>query len=172
MKLPRNLLRAPILLAAVLVVAGVGYASYTATATVTAGSSSASFYILITGLSDPGAPSNIVTFHWSPALPAQTVTLNVSTLLSGQTVLVDYTFEDFGSIAATNVGESIVETHFGCDGELAMAQSGPAPTLMTPLVPYTAAFTLTDYTPPGPAPPPCSYPFTSSWTLTISADPV
>lgn len=172
MKRPRHLLRAPILLATLLVVAGVGYASYTVGASVNANSTTASFYILITGLSDPGAPSNIVTFQWSPSLPAQSVTLNISTLLSGQSILVNYTFEDFGTVAATNVGESISETHFGCDGELAMAQSGPAPTLMTPLVPYTAQFTITDYTPPGPAPAHCSYPFTSSWTLTITADPV
>jgi len=172
MRPPRNLLRVPVVLAAMLAVGGVGFATYTVGSNTYANASTASFYILITGLSDAGAPPNIVTFHWSPALPAQTVTLNISTLLSGQTIYVNYTFEDFGTIGATNVGESIQETHHGCDGELAMAQAGPGPTVMTPLVPYTAEFSITDYTPPGPAPVSCSYPFTSSWDLNITADPV
>jgi len=124
MTLRLRTLRAPILLATLLVVSGIGYAAYTSTATVTVNASAASFSILYTAVADPPGPANI-GISVSP-LPSAHVLLGVATLIGGQTVLINYTVEDFGTIGATDVTETIQEKATNCDGTLALAQVGLA----------------------------------------------
>ena len=171
MRLRSSPFRAPILLAAVLVIGGVGYAAVTSTASVTVATNVASFAIVYTAFTDPGAPPNIVTFAPS-ALPAVHPTLSVESLLSGQTIYIYYTVEDIGTIGATGVTETAVELSTNCDGLLALAQVGPAPTTLAPLTPATAEFSITDYAAAGPAPPGCPDPFTAVWTFSVSGHPV
>jgi len=164
-------LRAPIALASVLLLAGVGYAAYTSTATVTVNMNTASFAIVYTAFADPGAPANIVTFAPS-TLPSATPTLDIATLLGGQTVYINYTVEDIGTLPAHNVLEQIVEHSTNCDGDLALAQVGQGPTTLTPLVPVTAVFSVTDNAAPGAVPAGCPDPFTAVWSFSVTGTAV
>jgi hypothetical protein len=160
-------LRAPILFASLLIVAGVGYAAYSSTATVNVNANTASFEIVYTALTDPGAPPNVNTFAAS-TLPSATPTLNIGTLLGGQTIYVDYTVEDIGTLPAYDVVEQAIETSTNCDGTLALAQVGLGPTTLTPLVPVTAVFSITDNAGPGPVPGGCPDPFTAVWHFEVT----
>lgn len=164
-------LRAPIAVFSVLVLAGVGYAAYTSTASVTVTANVASFAIVYTALKDPALPANINTFVAS-ALPSAHATLTVGTLLGGQTILVNYTVEDIGTRAAHDVFEEITELSTNCDGALALAQVGLGPTSLSPLVPVTATFSITDNAPPGAVPAGCPDPFTAVWVLSVSGTAV
>jgi hypothetical protein len=164
-------LRGPIVLASLLVLAGVGYAAYSATASVTVTVNTASFSLIYTAITDPPLPANIVTFQ-AVGLPSATPTLYVATLLPGQTIEINYTVEDVGTIAAHNVVEEINELSTNCDGSLVLAQIGTAPTVLSPLVPVTAAFTITDNAAPGPVPLGCPDPFTAVWHFSVTGTPV
>jgi hypothetical protein len=171
MRLRSSPFRAPILLAALLVVGGVGYAAYSSTASVTVTTNVAAFAIVYTAFTDPGAPPNILTFAPS-ALPSAHPTLSIESLLPGQTIYIYYTVEDIGTIGATGVTEQAVELFTNCDGDLALAQVGSAPTTLSPMVPATAVFSITDTAGAGPAPPGCPDPFTAVWTFSVSGHPV
>jgi hypothetical protein len=171
MRLRSSPFRAPILLAAVLVVGGVGYAAVNATASVTVTANTASFSLVYTAFADPGAPPNILTFAPS-TLPSAHPTLSVESLLPGQTIYIYYTVEDIGTIGATGVTEVAVELFTNCDGDLALAQVGPAPTTLNPGVPQTAIFSITDNAASGPVPPGCPDPFTAVWAFSVSGHPV
>ena len=170
MKPSRAPLRAPVLFAALLVLAGVGYASYTAAATTTVTASSASFEIVFETITDPPLPAN-VAIAVSP-LPAVNPTLTIATLLGGQTIYINYTVEDIGTIAAHGVTELPSEKSSGCDGDLSIAQVGPGPTSLSPGVPAHGEFSLTDNLPPGPIPGDCPDPFSAVWTFTVTGTPV
>jgi len=164
-------LRAPILMVSILVFAGIGYAAYASSATLTVNASTASFSILYTAIADPPGPANIGISV--SALPSAHVVMSVATLLAGQTLLINYTVEDFGSLGATNVVETIQEKSTNCDGVLALAQIGVAPTSLSPLTPETASFTITDNAPlGGPVPPGCPDPFTAVWWFNVTGQPV
>lgn len=170
MRLRLRSLRAPILMASILVFAGVGYAAYESSATLTVNASTASFSIVYTAISDPPGPANIGISV--SALPSAHVVMSVGTLIGGQTVLFNYTVEDVGTVAATHVVEQIQEQFTNCDGVLALAQVGVGPTSLSPLVPVTASFTITDGAPPGTVPPGCPTPFTAIWWLNVTGQPV
>jgi hypothetical protein len=164
-------LRGPILLASLLVLAGTGYAAYASTASVTVTANTASFAIVYTAITDPALPANIVTFATS-ALPSATPTLAVATFLGGQSIYVNYTVEDIGTLAAHNVFETISELSTTCDGDFVLAQIGQGPTSLTPLVPVTATFSITDNAASGPVPPGCPDPFVAVWHFSVTGTPV
>jgi hypothetical protein len=170
MKPRASALRAPILMASILVVAGIGYAAYASTASVTITSTAASFELVITALSDPPAPANVALTVVGLNSPSVTLTLN--TLLGGQTLVIDYTVEDIGTVGAKNVGETPTETFTNCDGALALAQVGVAPTSLSPLTPASGAFSITDNAPPGAVPAGCPDPFTAVWHFDITGTAV
>lgn len=165
-------LRAPIAIAAVLMFAGVGYAAFGSVATAGIGVGAASFQIVYTNFTDPGAPPNIVTFTAAP-LPSSSVLVTVGDLVGGQTIYIFYTVEDIGTLAATGVTEQPTEIFTNCDGTLALAQVGLAPTALAPLTPQTAEISITDYAAPGgPVPPGCPPIFGATWLFNVSGHPV
>jgi len=164
-------LRTPILLASILVFAGVGYAAYQSSATVTVNASTASFAIVYTAITDPVLPANVVTFAVSP-LPSAHASLAVAYLLGGQTIYVTYTVEDIGTIGATGVTEQIQEKTTNCDGALALAQVGVGPTALSPLTPATGTIAITDNAAPGPVPAGCLDPFSAVWWFNVTGHPV
>ena len=164
-------LRAPIIFATLLVVAGVGYAAYSSSANTNVSLNTASFQIVFTALTDPGAPPNINEFQYS-SLPSSLVTLQIGNITGGQTMLVDYTVEDIGTLPAHNVIEKVVETFTDCDGVLALAQVGLGPVVLNPGVPVTAVISITDNAAPGPVPVGCSDPFQAAWTLSVTGTAV
>jgi hypothetical protein len=165
-------LRAPIAIAAVLVFAGVGYAAYGASSTAAIGVGTASFSIVYTNFSDTGAPPNIVTFTAAP-LPSPSVLVTIGDLVGGQTIYIWYTVEDMGSLAATGVTEQPTEIFTNCDGTLALAQVGLAPTTLAPMTPQTAELSITDYAAAGgPSPPGCPAIFGAEWLFNVSGHPV
>ena len=168
---PLRSLRGPILLASLLVLAGVGYAAYTATGSVTVNANAASFAIVYTAFSDPPNPANVQPLVISP-LPSAHALLGISTLLGGQMIEINYTVEDIGTLGATHVTETIVEKTTNCDGNLALAQVGSAPTTLAPMTPVTAEFSVTDTAPPGAVPPGCPDPFSAVWYFNVTGVPV
>jgi archaellum component FlaF (FlaF/FlaG flagellin family) len=171
MRLRLKSLRAPILMASILVFAGVGYAAYESSATLTVNASTASFSIVYTAITDPALPANIVTFSVS-ALPSAHASLVVAYLLGGQTIDVNYTVEDVGTIGATGVTEQIQEKTTNCDGTLVLAQVGVAPTTLAPMTPANGEISITDNAGSGPAPPGCSDPFSAVWWFNVTGSPV
>jgi len=171
MSLRAQSLRAPILLASLLVLAGTGYAAYSSASSVNVTANTASFSIVYTAFADPGAPANIVTFAPS-SLPSANPTLEVSTLLGGQTIYVYYTVEDVGTLPAHNVYELPHELSTTCDGDLPIAQVGTGPTTLTPGVPVTSIFSISDNAAPGPVPGGCPDPFTAVWEFSVTGTPV
>jgi hypothetical protein len=164
-------LRGPILLASLLVLAGVGYAAYSSTASITVTANAASFAIVFTAISDPILPANINTFVAS-TLPSANPSLSVATFLGGDVVYVTYTVEDIGTIAAHNVFETISELSTTCDGDFVLGQVGQGPTYLTPLVPVSATFSITDNAAAGAVPPGCPDPFTAVWHFSVTGTPV
>lgn len=164
-------LRAPLLMASILVFAGVGFAAYQSSATLTVNASTASFALVYTAITDPVLPANIVTFSVS-SLPSAHAFLAVATLIGGQTIYVNYTVEDIGTIAATGVTEQIQEKSTNCDGVLALAQVGVGPTALSPLTPASGTISITDNAAPGPVPPGCPDPFTAVWWFNVTGSPV
>ena len=165
-------LRAPIAIAAALMFAGVGYAAFGSVATAGIAVGAASFSIVYTDFTDPGAPPNIVTFAAAP-LPSSSVLVTVGDLVGGQTIYIFYTVEDIGTLAATGVTERPTEISTNCDGTLALAQVGLAPTTLAPLTPQTAEISITDYAAPGgPAPPGCPAIFGATWLFNVTGYPV
>lgn len=166
-------LRAPILLASILVLSGVGYAAYTSGATLGVNSSSASFYIEYTDFAIVGpVPPNIVTFHYS-SVPSAHVTMAIGNLTPGESLVINYTVEDFGTRNAINVNEQIPQISASCDSRLTLSTlpSG-GPTDLTSLVPANGTITLTDLGEPSPPPSSCQYAFTASWYLIVTGTAV
>lgn len=165
-------LKTPILLASLLVVSGIGFAAYSASAQVTVTGSTASFEIVYTAIVAVAPPPNIQTFAVS-TLPSQNPTLDIQYLLPGETLVIQYTVEDIGTVGAKNVVETVVEHSTDCDGTLALAQVGLAPTTLAPLTPVTAEFSVTDNANASvPIPPGCPTPFTAVWGFSVSGEPV
>lgn len=172
MRVHRSPLGLPLLIVAVLAVAGAGYATTSVTATTTVNGTSGTFFLIITALTAVNPPSNIVTFTVA-GLNTPAVTLQLGVLDPGETLLLNYTVKDAGTIPATDVeegtGQNLSWKH--CDSYLTTALYGTAPTTLGAGDSFLAQFTVTDNFGSGPVPTQCNDPYSAQFYLNVTAEP-
>jgi hypothetical protein len=154
-RLPRTAL-VGLVAVAVLVAGGVGFAQFTASASITGNGQAGSFELIWTAVSlDPSTPSNVILS--GPSGPPSTPTgigtpivdLAVGPIGPGQTVTFDFTVEDIGNLPVASPTLSYPIPVFNppaCDGTFSggTVNIPGSPVSLAPMTPLSGTFSITE----------------------------